>query len=73
MVMLSRVGIFRDLFNQYALYIWLLGVIIALTVNLTGYARFLKYLKRSNTLATNIENEMLATLLNGERNVRLVS
>ncbi|MBU3112654.1 M56 family metallopeptidase [Clostridium lacusfryxellense] len=62
---------FQDLFNQYAIYIWLLGVIIALTVNLMGYVRFLKYLKASNILATNRENEMLAILLNKRRNVRL--
>ncbi|MFT5873299.1 MAG: beta-lactamase regulating signal transducer with metallopeptidase domain [Clostridium sp.] len=62
---------FQDLFNQYTIYIWLLGVMIALTVNLTGYVRFLKYLNGSNILATNRENEMLAILLNRQRNVRL--
>ncbi|WP_291635647.1 M56 family metallopeptidase, partial [Clostridium sp.] len=62
---------FLDLFNQYTIYIWLLGVIIALTVNLTGYVRFLKYLNGSNILATNRENEMLAIILNRRRNVRL--
>lgn len=30
---------FKDLFTQYALYLWLLGIIISLAVNLTGYAR----------------------------------
>lgn len=62
---------FMDLFNQYSLYLWLLGVIIALTVNLTGYARFLKYLKGANIPATSRENEMLVTLLRGRRKVRL--
>jgi len=62
---------FQDLFNQYAIYIWLLGAIIALTVNLTGYVRFLKYLNDSNILANIRENEMLANLLNNPRNVKL--
>jgi len=63
---------FRDLFNQYALYLWLLGIIIALTVNLTGYARFSKHLKQANKPATDEENRILASLLNGRNNVRLV-
>jgi len=62
---------FQDLFKQYSLYLWLLGVLITLTVNLTGYARFLKYLNGSNISATNKEKEMLVSLLNGRRNVRL--
>ena len=63
---------FTDLFNQYVLYLWLLGIIIALTVNLTGYARFSKYLKQANKPATDEENRILAALLNGRNNVRLV-
>lgn len=63
---------FRDLYNQYVLYIWLFGVIIALTVNLVGYIRFLQYLKRGNRLATDEENRMLTNLLNGGKHVRLI-
>jgi len=63
---------FHELFNQYSVYIWLLGVIIALMVNITGYAKFLKYLRQSNISATNRDKEMLVTLLNGRNNVRLV-
>lgn len=63
---------FRDLFNQYVLYIWLGGVIIAVTFNLAGYKRFLKYLKNGHRLATDEENEILATLLNGRKRVSLV-
>jgi beta-lactamase regulating signal transducer with metallopeptidase domain len=63
---------FQDLFNQYTIYIWLLGIIIALTLNLTGYAKFLKHLRKTNILATNREKEILVTLLNGRDNVRLV-
>ncbi|MGH4139058.1 M56 family metallopeptidase [Clostridium sp.] len=62
---------FQDLFNHYSVYLWLMGVLITLSVNLTGYARFLKYLKKSNILATNRENEMLVTLLNGRHRVKL--
>ena len=63
---------FRDLFNQYALYLWLLGIIIALAINLTGYARFSKHLKQANKPATDEENRILAALLNGRNNIRLV-
>lgn len=62
---------FQDLFNQYSLYLWLIGVLITLSVNLTGYARFLKHLKKSNITATNRENEMLVALLNGRRRAKL--
>jgi len=63
---------FIDIFNQYVLYIWLIGVIIALTANLAGYTRFFKYLKQENTQATEEENRMLATLLKGGKHVKLV-
>lgn len=63
---------FRDIFNRYVLYIWLIGVILALTVNLVGYIRFLKYLKQENTLASDEENSMLANLLMGRKHVRLL-
>ena len=62
---------FQKSFNQYALYLWMMGVITMLTINLIGYTRFLKYLKQGNKSATNEENRMLATLLNGRYNVRL--
>lgn len=63
---------FRDIFNQYVIYIWLFGVITALTVNLFGYMRFLKYLKQGYRPATDEENRTLAALLNGRKHVRLV-
>ncbi len=63
---------FNDLFNQYALYLWLLGIVIALTVNLGGYARFIRYLKRANQPATDEQNRILIGLLNGRYKVRLV-
>lgn len=62
---------FQDLFNLYSLYFWLLGVIIALTINLVGYVRFSKHLKQANKAAADEESRMLAVLLNGRNNVRL--
>lgn len=61
-----------DIFNQYSSYIWLFGVIIALTVNLTEYTRFFKYIKKENTSATEEENDILASLLKGRKHVRVV-
>ena len=63
---------FRDLFNQYALYLWLLGAIIVFMVNLTGYALFSKHIKKANKLATDEQNRILETLLNGRYKVKLV-
>lgn len=61
-----------DVLNRYVLYIWLFGVITALTVNLVGYIRFLNNLKQGYRAATDEENSLLATLLNGRRHVKLV-
>lgn len=63
---------FGDLLNKYALYLWLLGIIIALAANLTGYVRFLYYLKQANKPATDEQNSILNTLLKGRCTVRLV-
>lgn len=63
---------FNDLFNQYVLYIWLLGVIIALAANITGYTRFSSYLRKANQPAADEESRILTALLNGRGNVRLV-
>ncbi|MDF2650517.1 MAG: peptidase BlaR1, partial [Paenibacillus sp.] len=60
-----------DLFNQYVFYLWLLGVIIALGIYLTGYVRFSKQLKQTNEPAAYEENRILADLSNGRSNVRL--
>ena len=63
--------LFLDLTNRYSLYLWLLGVIISLTVNLVGYVRFSKLLKQTNKAATDRETEILVALLKGRNNVRL--
>jgi len=62
----------RDLFTQYVTYLWLLGVVIAITVNLTGYTRFLHYLRQGYREATEEENSLLAALLKGRKRVRLL-
>lgn len=63
---------FMDILNQYAIYIWLFGVLVVLTINLVGYIRFLKYLKLGYRSATNEENRMLKSLLKGRKHVRLM-
>jgi len=64
---------FRDLFNQYVLYLWMLGVIVSLAANLIGYVRFSTHIKRTNMEATDKEKNILASLMNGSsRHVRLV-
>lgn len=59
--------IFVDLFNQYALYILLIGSIVAFTVNVTGYVKFKKYIKSENRPATDEEKMMLSSLLISNR------
>lgn len=61
-----------DLFNQYAIYLWLLGAIISLAVSLIGYIKFNKSLKKSNVPAADEENIILNQLLNRRYNVKLV-
>lgn len=63
---------FKDILNEAGLYIWLIGLIIALTVNLAGYVRFLKHLKKGYRPATDEENRILETLLDGRKNVKLL-
>lgn len=62
---------FRDLFNQYLLYIWLIGALTAITVNLFGYFRFLNHIKRANKPADDWEYGILMQLLKGSRSGRL--
>ncbi|TYQ14930.1 UNVERIFIED_CONTAM: beta-lactamase regulating signal transducer with metallopeptidase domain [Acetivibrio alkalicellulosi] len=54
---------FRELFSQYILYIWLLGAIIVFGINLIGYIRFIKNLKKANKPAYDSENKILRSLL----------
>lgn len=63
---------FQDLLNQYIIVIWLIGVIIALTVNLTGYTRFTHKIKKTSRPAADWENSLLASLLDGRHRVWLV-
>jgi len=63
---------FIELLNQYAIYLWLLGLIITLMFNLIGYLRFLRHLKPNNIPAANHEQRMLEILLQGKYSVTLV-
>jgi beta-lactamase regulating signal transducer with metallopeptidase domain len=63
---------FRDLFSQYTLYLWLLGMIITLALNLAGYVRFRGQLKKANKVPGEEQNRILVTLLNRRKNVKLV-
>ena len=63
---------FIDIFNQYALYLWLLGIIAVLIVNLTGYTRFLKLIKKGNRPADEMQKGILAVLLDEPDKVELV-
>lgn len=63
---------FADVLNQYAIYIWLFGVIVVLTMNLVGYIRFLKHLKQGYIPATDEEKRILEALLKGRKHVRLM-
>ena len=63
---------FNNLISQYILYIWLLGVVIALTLNLIGYVRFLKCLKPANKPVSDEGNRMVISLSSGRHNVELV-
>jgi len=65
-------GYFIDIFNKYVVYIWMLGMIIALSINLTGYLRFLHYLKEGYRPAADEENRVLLLLLNGKGHVKLM-
>ena len=63
---------FEDLFNQYALNLWLIGSIIALTINLAGYIVFMMKLKKTNQPATIEQNRILIAISNSKCKVRLV-
>lgn len=63
---------FTNLVIESIFYIWLLGMIFALAINIVGYAKFSKQLKQRNILASDDENKLLATLTKGKTNVKLV-
>lgn len=58
--------------GRYAVYIWLVGFIISISVNLTGYLRFLKLLKQSGRPADEEEYLLLKQLANGKKDIRLI-
>lgn len=59
------------LINSYSVQLWLIGAIIVFGINLSGYARFLRCIERSNKPATLEENRLLSALFRGRMDVRL--
>lgn len=62
---------FNDLLNKYALIIWIVGVAIVLSINLIGYFRFVKYLKKTNIPPLDVEKNILIDLMEGKDNIKL--
>lgn len=62
----------NDLFNQYLIYIWIFGAIVAFSANIIGFASFSIGLKGGNKPATHGENIMLLSLLKSNRKVNLL-
>lgn len=63
---------YKDIFNKYGIHLWLLGVIIFLIVNISGYFRFLKHLKKGYKPAKESEIYLLNTLIKKRKNIRLL-
>lgn len=63
---------FMQLFNHYAIYIWLFGVILSLTLKLSGYIRFSRNLRTTCKPVSDWENRMFHSLLDGRQQVKLV-
>jgi beta-lactamase regulating signal transducer with metallopeptidase domain len=68
----NYITFFQNLLHQYGLSLWLLGVIITLTINLTGYFRFSKHLNQSNKPATPEESSILSSLVKSKHKVKLL-
>ncbi len=62
----------NDSFNQFVYYIWLLVATIVLVVNMTGYIKFVRHIKRGNRPAKDIENAILTALLKRRENIKLL-
>jgi beta-lactamase regulating signal transducer with metallopeptidase domain len=62
---------FKDLFFRYALYIWLIGTILAIITNLIGYVRFLRHLKQTNKPTTDEQNIIFNVLLREKNSNRI--
>lgn len=57
----------NDLFSQYLFYLWLLGVIIVLFVNITGYVGFSRALNKNSRPAEERDKRILHELAQGKR------
>ncbi|ADL50235.1 M56 family metallopeptidase [Clostridium cellulovorans] len=62
---------FLSVFNEVALYIWILGTVISIIVTLKGYFWFNKVLRYANKPATDEENKILLEVSCGKSNIRL--
>ncbi|WP_279588872.1 M56 family metallopeptidase [Paenibacillus castaneae] len=60
------------LFNEYVIYIWLIGVVISLAVSLSGYMRYSTYIRTTSKPADEWESRMLRFLMNGRHRVKLL-
>ena len=66
---------FKDIFqglSSHMFYIYLLGAIITLTINTISYLKFLNHLKPKNKDATDEENLLLNSLINGKNKIHLL-
>lgn len=63
---------FLDILKNNTLYIWIFGMVIALSLNIFRYVRFKKYLNKGNRPAGDEETALLNHLLNRSRRVSLV-
>lgn len=62
----------KDLIYQNALYLWLIGIIFSLVLNLIGYARFMMLLKKGSFPADEMQYSILNQLKLGRKNLRLL-
>lgn len=61
----------KDVLNKYALIVWIAGVVVAFGVNLIGYFRFVKQLKKANVPCGEIEKNILAGLVGEDDKIKL--
>lgn len=63
---------FRDIFNQYLLYIWLVGAVGVMLVNIAGYLRFSAYMNKTGKTVSEARYNILKDIYKGGRKIRLL-
>lgn len=63
---------FKDLFNQYLIYLWLIGAAGVLLVNIGSYLRFSLYITRAGKPASEAQYGILRGIYKGGRKIRLI-